>query len=94
MSDSTALLCNGTSGLRFGRFLQHFLHTTAVKDEFKIPPNLTERVFRRMWEETTPGGEFRGHRANTEAASNSSIFSEEPNDARYEPREEQHTSNS
>src|SRR4029453_1281108 len=53
--------------LLFGRFLSFFA-TSCGKDEWKIPPNLTEGTFRKFWEATTPGGDYRGHRANTEAA--------------------------
>src|SRR5262245_36970773 len=53
--------------LRFGRFLSFFT-TTGCKDQFKLPPNLTERAFRGLWEATKGEGDFRGHRANTEAA--------------------------
>lgn len=52
--------------LRFGRFIRFFI-TTGNKDEWKLPTNLTERAFRRFWEATS-GGNFSGHKANTEAA--------------------------
>jgi hypothetical protein len=53
--------------LRLGRFLTFFT-TTGCEDQFKLPPNLTERTFRKLWEATTPGGNFSGHMARTEAA--------------------------
>ncbi len=53
--------------LLFGRFLA-FFGTSCTKDQFSIPSNLTEGAFRRFWESTEPGGDFRGHRANTTAA--------------------------
>jgi hypothetical protein len=53
--------------LRLGRFLLFFT-TVRCKDEFKIPQNLTEWAFRKLWEATEAGGDFRGHKANTEAA--------------------------
>ena len=52
--------------LRFGRFLTFFT-TTGSKDGFKLPRNLTERGFRTLWDATQAGGEFRGHKAHTEA---------------------------
>src|SRR5262245_5664581 len=53
--------------LRLGRFLS-FFDTSGIKDQFKLPPNLTERGFRGLWEATKGEGDFRGRRANTEAA--------------------------
>src|SRR5262245_30816820 len=58
--------------LRFGRFLL-FFGATGTEDgapaaSWKLPANLTERAFRKHWEATTPGGNYTGHRANTEAA--------------------------
>jgi hypothetical protein len=53
--------------LRYGRFLS-FFDTGRIKDEFAVPPNLTEWAFRKFWEATSPGGDYRGHKANTEAA--------------------------
>ncbi|HEY7423256.1 MAG TPA: hypothetical protein VH682_03350 [Gemmataceae bacterium] len=47
--------------LRLGRFLSSF-NTTGIKDEWKLPLNLTERAFRRFWEATKPAGDFRGHK--------------------------------
>jgi hypothetical protein len=53
--------------LRFGRFLAFFT-TSGSKEGFKLPPNLTERGFRTLWEGTEAEGTFHGHKANTEAA--------------------------
>ena len=58
--------------LRFGRFLSFFT-TSGCEDEapgarFNLPPNLTERAFRRLWDATEAGGNYSGHKANTEAA--------------------------
>ena len=53
--------------LRFGRFLAFFT-TSGSKESFQIPHNLTERGFRKLWDATEAGGDFRGHKAKTEAA--------------------------
>ena len=53
--------------LLFGRFLT-FFGTTCTKDEFKMPPNLTEGAFRKLWKGTESAGDYRGHKANSEAA--------------------------
>lgn len=52
--------------LRFGRFIA-FFNTTGI-EEYSLPPNLTERAFRRFWEATEPSGNWSGHKAKTEAA--------------------------
>lgn len=60
--------------LLFGRFLLFFA-TTGGKENlpatllaFRLPANLTERGFRAYWDRTEAAGDFRGHKANTEAA--------------------------
>jgi hypothetical protein len=50
----------------FGRFLKFF--GTTGTEEWSSPVQLTERGFRSYWEGTEAGGNFSGHRANTEAA--------------------------
>lgn len=52
--------------LRFGRFIG-FFDTQCIK-EWTLPTNLTEGAFRRLWESTKGDRDFRGHKANTEAA--------------------------
>jgi len=58
--------------VRFGRFLS-FFNTSCIEDappaaHWKLPANLTEGAFRRLWEATAAGGNYSGHKANTEAA--------------------------
>ena len=58
--------------LLLGRFLAFFA-TAGGKEgapgaDFLFPLNLTERAFRRFWGATEPTGDFRGHKANTEAS--------------------------
>jgi hypothetical protein len=55
--------------IRFGRFLS-FFSTVCTEEGFRLPPNLTEGGFRALWENTTADGNYSGHRANTEAATN------------------------
>jgi hypothetical protein len=53
--------------LRLGRFLA-FINTSGIENEWQVPPNFTEREFRRYWEATEAGGNFRGLKARTEGA--------------------------
>jgi hypothetical protein len=52
--------------LRLGRFRAFFI-TTGDKEgapggAFILPVNRTERAFRKFWEATSPGGDYRGPR--------------------------------
>lgn len=53
--------------LRFGRFLS-FFSSSATKDDWMLPVNLTVTAFTRFWNDTPASGDFRGHKANTTAA--------------------------
>jgi hypothetical protein len=68
----TALRRWVTDHLLYGRFLQFFGAGCAKDDSpathWRLPSNLTERAFRRFWSATEAAADFRGHRANTEAA--------------------------